>query len=138
MRPTSIQVTHLDARRLRAMIDTLAEERTTHPREVGRLRRELDRAALVSPREADPGLVTMNSRVVVRDLDRDREMTFTLAYPDDADGGDERMSVLAPIGTAVLGYREGSVIEWEMPAGPRRLRIEKVLYQPEAAGDLSR
>jgi regulator of nucleoside diphosphate kinase len=137
MRPAAIQITSLDAQRLRALLDNLDQERTTHPREAARLRRELERASIVSARQADAGLVTMNSRVVVRDLDRDREMTFTLAYPDDADTGD-RMSVLAPIGTAVLGYHEGSVIEWEVPAGPRRLRIEKVLYQPETAGDLSR
>jgi regulator of nucleoside diphosphate kinase len=63
---------------------------------------------------------------------------YELVYPADADMAHGRLSVLAPVGTAILGYRRGDVIEWPVPAGLRRLRVEEVLYQPERAGALHR
>jgi regulator of nucleoside diphosphate kinase len=82
----------------------------------------------------------MNSRVRLRDLDSGDAVVFSLVYPSlpYAAGSDNiaemTVSVLAPIGTAVLGYRVGDTIEWEVPAGVRRLKVEDVLFQPEAAG----
>ena len=73
-----------------------------------------------------------------RDLDLDEVEEYELVYPADADLERNRISVLAPIGTAILGYRVGDVIEWKVPAGLRRLRVEEVLYQPERAGVLRR
>jgi regulator of nucleoside diphosphate kinase len=61
-------------------------------------------------------------------------MTYTLVFPEQADYEVRRISVLAPIGTAMLGQREGDEFEWVVPDGPVRLRVEKVIYQPEAAG----
>jgi regulator of nucleoside diphosphate kinase len=130
MRSAPIQITDRDARRLRQLILELELARSTHPREVSRLRRELEHASIVPEREADADLVTMNTRLVVRDLERDRELSFTLAFPDEADDARERISVLAPIGTAVLGCRRGSIVEWEVPAGLRRFRIERVVGPP--------
>ena len=80
-------------------------------------------------------VVTMNSRVQLVDLDTGEAMTYTLVFPDDADLRQGKISVLAPIGTAMLGYRVGDTFEWRVPAGLRRLKIEAILYQPEAAGD---
>jgi regulator of nucleoside diphosphate kinase len=77
----------------------------------------------------------MNSQARVRDLKSNEEMVFTLVFPTEADYVRGWLSVLAPIGTALLGYRAGDTIELEVPAGVRRLKIEQVLYQPEAAGD---
>jgi regulator of nucleoside diphosphate kinase len=62
-------------------------------------------------------------------------MVFTLVFPAEADYERGRLSVLAPIGMALLGYRAGETVEWKVPSGVRRLKIEQVLYQPEAAGD---
>ena len=76
----------------------------------------------------------MNSKARLRDLDTGEEVTYTLVFPDKASIDDERISVVAPIGTAMLGHRVGDEFEWKVPAGIVRFRVAKVLYQPEAAG----
>jgi regulator of nucleoside diphosphate kinase len=80
----------------------------------------------------------MNSTVRLRDLDADETLEFTLVYPRDADPDEGRVSVLAPIGTALIGYRAGDVIQWPVPAGTTRLKVEDVVYQPESAGHYDR
>jgi len=132
---TPIHITDFDARRLQAVLARYEHLPASSHREVNRLRRELERARIVPSREVGEQVVTMNSVVVLRDLDSGQEFTCRLSFPDEADADAGRLSVLAPVGTAILGYREGSVIEWDVPKGTRRIRIEKVLYQPEAAGD---
>jgi regulator of nucleoside diphosphate kinase len=77
----------------------------------------------------------MRSRVRLSDLNTGQEVVYTLVFPSEANFDDGKISVLAPIGTAMLGYREGSIIEWQVPSGLRRLKVEEILYQPEAAGD---
>jgi regulator of nucleoside diphosphate kinase len=96
------------------------------------LERELERAEVVAPEDVPPDAVTMHSTVSVRDLDTDTKEIFTIVYPAQANTATKRISVLAPVGTALIGYRAGDVIEWAMPGGTRRLRIEAVLFQPEA------
>jgi len=135
MRATPIDITDFDARRLNAVLARYDDLPVSSRREVNRLRHELERARIVVSREVSERVVTMNSQVVLRDLDSGQEFTCRLSFPDDANVEAGRLSVLAPVGTAILGYREGNVIEWEVPAGTRRIRIEKILYQPEAAGD---
>jgi regulator of nucleoside diphosphate kinase len=68
-------------------------------------------------------------------MSKGEEQVYTLVFPRDADTATGKISVLAPIGTAILGYRVGDMIEWQVPAGKRKLKIEEVIYQPEAAGD---
>jgi regulator of nucleoside diphosphate kinase len=99
------------------------------------LEAELDRGQVVDPGRVPKAVVTMHSRVRVRDLGDDGQETYTLVYPDDADINEGKLSVLAPLGTALLGARAGEVVEFDAPAGTRRLKVERVLYQPEAAGD---
>ena len=100
-----------------------------------KLEEELEWAQIVAPQEILGDVVTMNSQARVKDLDSNEEMVFTLVFPAEADYERGRLSVLAPIGTALLGYRAGDTVEWEVPGGVRRLKIEQVLYQPEAAGN---
>jgi regulator of nucleoside diphosphate kinase len=76
----------------------------------------------------------MNSTIVLRDLDTQDVESYTLVYPEQADIANGKLSVLAPIGTAVLGQRVGDVLRWHVPAGRRRLKIEQVVYQPEREG----
>ena len=71
-------------------------------------------------------------------MDTNEELTFAIVFPSDADANRQKISILAPIGTAVLGYRAGDTIEWNVPGRIRRLRIERVLFQPEAAGQFDR
>ena len=94
---------------------------------------ELDRAEVVAAEDVSPDVVTMHSTVQVRDLDSGRSVVYTLVFPGEADIDRQRISVLAPIGTALIGYRVGDLLEWATPGGTRRLRIEDVLFQPEAA-----
>ncbi len=96
---------------------------------------ELDRAVVIESDKIPHDVVTMNSRVCLRDMDTGKDEFYQVVYPEDADVEQNRISVLAPIGTAILGYKVGDVIEWKVPAGLRRLKIKKILYQPEEAGD---
>jgi regulator of nucleoside diphosphate kinase len=95
----------------------------------------LRRGSVVAPTRVGKDVVTMNSQVRVRDLDSDERETYTLVYPADANIDEGRLSVLAPLGAALLGAKERHVIECATPRGVRRMRIDRILYQPEAAGD---
>ena len=95
---------------------------------------ELRRAKVVDPRKVPKDVVTMNTRLKLKFLDDGTDMEVTLVFPAEADIDRGKLSVLSPIGTAVLGYAEGDTIEWDVPAGKRSVRIEKILYQPEAEG----
>jgi regulator of nucleoside diphosphate kinase len=101
---------------------------------------ELGRGKVVPASDVPKDVVTMHSRVRVRrvgdsDGDGDGPETYTLVYPEEADFSAGKLSVLAPMGTALLGARAGQEVEFEAPAGTRRIKVLKVLYQPEAAGD---
>jgi regulator of nucleoside diphosphate kinase len=98
------------------------------------LDRELDRAEAVRPQEVPPDVITMNSKLRLTDLATGQQRVVTLVYPDRADTAD-CVSILSPLGTALLGYRVGDEIEWETPTGLLHLRIDELLYQPEAAGN---
>lgn len=102
------------------------------------LENELARAHIVDPSEIPPDVITMNSQISVEDLTTGLEETYTVVFPGHANYKEKKISVLAPVGTALLGYRVGDVLEWEMPRETRRLKVKKILYQPEANGqDLS-
>ena len=76
----------------------------------------------------------MNSRVRLTDVETNEEQIYTVVFPSEANLEDGKISILAPIGTAILGYRVGDTVEWRVPGGVRTLRIEEILYQPEAEG----
>jgi len=99
---------------------------------------ELDRAESMVPQEIPHDVITMNSRFRLRNTDTDEESEYTLVFPGDADSSKGKISILAPIGTAVLGYKVGDAIEWEVPAGRKQFKVEEIMYQPEAAGDYHR
>lgn len=130
-----IQITELDRKRL---IDLILEAQSGEYRKsiyLDQLRGELERAQIVAPQEIPGDVITMNSTVALTDLDTGEEETYTLVYPENADTTQGKVSILAPIGTAMLGYRVGDVFEWEVPAGTRRLKVTKIHYQPEASGN---
>jgi regulator of nucleoside diphosphate kinase len=95
----------------------------------------LRRGSVVASCKVGKDIVTMNSRVRVRDMQNGDQETYTLAYPPDADIDEGRISVLAPLGAALLGAKARGVVVVSTPRGDRKLRIERILYQPEAAGD---
>lgn len=121
----------------RRLLDFLAKASTQWTRDRDSLRgleAELNRAQIVSPQEAPPDLVTMHSKARILDLQDQEEMVFTLAFPEEASVDEGKLSILSPLGTAVLGYRAGDTFTWEVPEGPRQFKILEVVYQPEAHG----
>lgn len=138
MKKRQIFITEFDKKRLNELIASacdLEEENCDH---LDDLIQELNRAKIVDPKEVPADVITMNSMVVLKDLETDKNTTYTLSFPNDADINLGQISVLAPIGTAILGYREGDIIEWSVPSGKKRLMVDKILYQPESAGDFDR
>ncbi len=101
--------------------------------EMRALESELARAEIVAPDELPPDVITMNSSLELLDRDTKERMEFTLVFPIDANIEDGRISVLAPLGTAMIGYRVGDEFEWVVPYGLRRLKVTAVRFQPEAA-----
>lgn len=125
MRQTPILVSESDADRLRALLG--ARDESAHDQaHLHELEAELERAIVRLAEEVPADVITMQARVRVRDLATGREDEYTLVLPAEADIGARRISVLAPLGTALLGYREGDEVEWRMPGGLRRLAIVKV------------
>lgn len=96
---------------------------------------ELEQAVIMRPQEIPGDVITMRSQVVLQDLDNDEQMTWTLVYPEEADLAEDKISVLAPVGTAILGYRVGDVVNWEIPSGLIRLQVKEILFQPESSGN---
>jgi len=129
-----IFITDYDLRRLRALINGLKFSKKDE-KYIKELEKELNRANVVKSTEIPPDIITMNSKARLKDLNTQEEMIFALVFPDDANISEKKISILAPIGTALIGYRVGDVIQWNVPAGLRKLKVEEILYQPEAIGD---
>jgi regulator of nucleoside diphosphate kinase len=135
MQKRNIFVTEFDAHRLGRLVEEAREFSQEKEDHLADLERELAHATIITPQEVPPDVITMNSKVRLTNLDSGKEVTYTLVFPEVADAEQNAISVLAPIGTAMLGFRVGSEIEWKVPAGVRRFKVEEILYQPEAAGD---
>jgi len=128
-----IRITNLDKTRLKKLLDKMLENKISKDTAVKKLEDELSKAIIVDSAQISPDVITMNSKALLQ-LDGE-DVEVSLVYPDDADLGGMNISVFSPIGTAILGYREGSTVEWEVPSGISKIQIKKILYQPEAAGD---
>lgn len=124
---TDIYITEMDQSRLQELI-----ELEQGPASV-ELEHEIERAIVVAPERVAEDVVTMNSRVVLHLDDEEREVS--LVYPQDADERSGKLSVLSDVGAAILGYRKGDAIDWVVSNRTRRILIDRVIYQPESAGD---
>lgn len=103
------------------------------------LQAELERAEVVEPQKIPPSVVTMNSTVRFTIADSGEDFRLTLVYPKDIDGSADRISVLAPVGSALLGLSVGDELEWPRPGGDvMKVRVDEVVYQPERTGELYR
>lgn len=139
MSDRTITITQSDLERLRLMIEEERERLRRAPSNghadshLKALEAKLERATLLSADEVPAEIITMHAEAHLVDLDTGEELCYTLVFPDEADVRHQRISVLAPIGTAMLGYRVGDVFEWPVPDGLRRLKIKRVLAHSEAA-----
>ena len=135
MAKKQIYITYSDIKRLSELIKVAREFGKEDEIYLRDLEEELNRSKVVESKAIPENIITMNSKIRIRNLDTNEEMIFQLVFPDDADSSQEKISILAPIGTAVIGYKVDDIIEWKIPVGIARLKIEEILYQPEAAGD---
>jgi len=133
MRDKPIYITDDDLQSLRKLLESKGKLEGRDKQSLRDLKNELDRAIVLSAREIPHYVLTMHSKFRLKDLDTGDVSEYTLVYPGEADISRGKLSVLAPIGTALLGYQELDTIEWRVPAGLKRFRIEQILFQPEAS-----
>lgn len=125
----NILITEKDYLRIQHILSFATNE------EAENLELELDRASIITDNEVPADLVTMNSKVRFLNVQENKEMVITLVYPSEANFVEGKVSVLASLGSALIGLRVGQEINWMFPDGrTRTLSIQEILYQPEANG----
>ena len=133
MNDRPIYATELDAMKLRALLRRQTDASLRDQDHLRELQAEIERAIVVDPDVMPSDVITMGSRVYVRDRVTGERSEYTLVFPAQANVAARRLSVLAPLGTALLGCRQGDEVVWEMPGGVRRLRLELVTPHWESA-----
>jgi len=131
---------HITSHDKRLLEELLAETHAVRPgaqTSLKALGEELNRAIIVEPTKIPHDVITMNSRAELVDLDTGETVTFTLVFPSQANIEAGNISVLAPIGAGMLGYRVNDEFEWQVPDGVRRMRVKQIHYQPEAAANFA-
>lgn len=131
----TIYITNMDLKRLKTLIEDAMEKEPSAKEYLRRLDDELNQAEICEQQDIPKDAITMNSKVRLRDLTSNEDLIYTLVYPGHSNLELGRISVLAPIGTAMIGCRVWDTIEWPVPGGLRRLQVEEIVYQPEASGD---
>jgi regulator of nucleoside diphosphate kinase len=133
MAQPNIVITKRDFERLESLVDSLSAVDSLSG---AGLIDELQRADLVASQDIPPSVVTMNSQVTFTVLASVKQLTYTLVYPKDMDTSGDKISILAPVGSALLGLSVGQEIEWFVAAGKTtRIRVDSIDYQPERSGD---
>ncbi|PKM02222.1 MAG: nucleoside diphosphate kinase regulator [Gammaproteobacteria bacterium HGW-Gammaproteobacteria-6] len=131
-----IIISSLDAERLETLLDSLPHGSFPGKDE---LEAELARAEVVESKDIPPTIITMNSTVKFSVESSAEDFTLTLVYPKDMDSNSGKISILAPVGSALIGLCVGDFIEWPKPGGGvLRVRVEEVVYQPERSGEYHR
>lgn len=131
-----IVISTLDADRLDTLLESFSEDAFPGKAE---LEAELARAEIVEPKDVPPTVVSMNSTVRFKVQSSSEEFNLTLVYPKDMDSSGNKISILAPVGSALLGLSQGDQIEWPKPGGGLlRVIIEEIVYQPERSGEYHR
>ena len=134
MNQPKIFVTTRDAGKLRKLIREAYHSDYRGSDYLKRLAEEIEKASVVQPDQIPSDVITLNSTARLVDQETNEEMIYTLVFPEDAEVTQGKISILAPIGTAMLGYRVGDTFEWDTPGGIRSIRVKEILYQPEASG----
>jgi regulator of nucleoside diphosphate kinase len=135
MNQPSIFITTKDAMKLRKLIRKAYHSDYRGSDYLKKLAEEIEKASVVQPEQIPADVITLNSTARLVDQETKEEMVYTLVFPEDADTSQGKISILAPIGTAMLGYKAGDTFEWDTPGGKRIIHVKGMLYQPEAAGE---
>jgi len=128
-------INRLDYERIKKSISDAKLFKTISSKDAERLVNELNAAKIVEPEAIPSNVVTMNSIVKLSFLDNNKQITFQIVYPGQASVKENKISIFSPIATALIGYKVNDEIEWIVPAGLTRIRVDEIIYQPEAAGD---
>jgi len=128
-------INRLDYVRIKQCISEASQVKSITKDEAGKLMNELDSARIVDPDAVPSNVVTMNSIVKLSFLNSNKQVQFQIVYPDQANLRENKISIFSPIATALIGYKVQDEIEWIVPAGLTRIKIDEIIYQPEAAGD---
>lgn len=130
-----IIINRLDYARIKKCIDDAKQFKSISNAEAENLLKELDAAEIVKPEAIPSNVVTMNSIVKLSFLNNNKQVVFQIVYPDQASLKENKISIFSPIATALIGYKVADEIEWIVPAGLTKIRIDEIVYQPEASGD---
>jgi len=136
MQTPNIQITQSDYNKLQDLLRDTSAPRLEDKNCGEALSRELLRAQIKSSEEIPEDVITLNSRARLLDLGTNEVLDLTIVLPEDADVQEGRISILAPLGTAMLGFRKGDIFEWNVPGGQSRFHVEAVLFQPEATAHI--
>jgi regulator of nucleoside diphosphate kinase len=131
---SKIILNRLDYERIKKCIKDAQLFKSISKREAETLMQELDAAKILEPEEIPSNVVTMNSIIKMSFVNSGKQVRFQIVYPDKADIRENKISIFSPVATALIGYKTGDEIEWIIPAGITRIRIDEIIYQPEAAG----
>lgn len=135
MMERALYLTDYDYERLELLLDNMNRVPQNRRDDLSRLEDDLATCRIVAPEEMPANIVTLHSKVRYLDLDNNKERVVTLVFPSNADLSEGRISIAVPLGAAILGHAEGDIVSWKVFDGKMTIRIEEVLYQPEAAGD---
>lgn len=130
-----IIINRLDYARIKKCINDARQFKSITESELQKLVNELESAEIVEPEAIPANVVTMNSIVKLSFSNNNKLVQFQIVYPDQANFRENKISIFSPIATALIGYKIGDEIEWIVPAGLTKMKIEEIIYQPEAAGD---
>ena len=128
-------INRLDYARIKKSISDAKQFKSITNTEAEKLLQELDAAKIVEPEAIPSNVVTMNSIVKLSFLNNDKNIQFQIVYPEQANIKENKISIFSPIATALIVYKVSDEVEWIVPAGLTRIRIDEIIYQPEAAGD---
>jgi len=132
---SKIILNRLDYSRIKQCISDAKQFKSINASEAENLLKELNSAKIVEPQEIPDNVVTMNSIVKISFPNTTKQIEFQIVYPDKADLKNNKISIFSPIATALIGYKVADQIEWLVPAGPTKITIDEILFQPEASGD---
>lgn len=132
---SNIILNRLDFQRIQKNISEARLSKSISAPEAERLINELNSAKVVEPDEIPDDVVTMNSVVKITFVNTNKQLKLAIVYPGQADIKENKISIFSPVATALIGYRVGDLIDWVVPAGMTKIRIDEIVYQPEASGD---
>ena len=135
MEVKDVYITKHDLERLKKLLNDISWEIYDKDFSIHELTDEMNRALVVSPKEIPENVITMNSRVLLRDVESSKETIFWLVFPDKVSAVKNPVSILSSLGTAMIGHKTGDVFTWESTGGVKRMEVLDILYQPERVGN---